>query len=238
MWQFSVSFLTVCVSLWSFCISLWLSCLWMRSFFICLVILNFYTALQYLHVVFFFCLIVVVLCPFSLPSHPLPITGNPVGGNCGENDIFITSLLSIGVLYSLVYHWYEFTYILSNLTTQISTDMKRDHWMKYKPTYFQCATSLCDPQGRWVALNISRIVWHIVSRLTAHPPLSDLRRKKKALMFFKLSLPRQPMIPPFIWRHGNLSKHDAERSGLIDDLLLLIKSLTCGLAIVAHVVNQ
>lgn len=180
----------------------------------------------------------VVLCPFSLPSHPLPITGNPVGGNCGENDIFITSLLSIGVLYSLVYHWYEFTYILSNLTTQISTDMKRDHWMKYKPTYFQCATSLCDPQGRWVALNISRIVWHIVSQLTAHPPLSDLRRKKKALMFFKLSLPRQPMIPPFIWRHGNLSKHDAERSGLIDDLLLLIQSLTCGLAIVAHVVNQ
>lgn len=187
---------------------------------------------------FFFCLIVVVLCPFSLPSHPLPITGNPVGGNCGENDIFITSLLSIGVLYSLVYHWYEFTYILSNLTTQISTDMKRDRWMKYKPTYFQCATSLCDPQGRWVALNISRIVWHIVSQLTAHPPLSDLRRKKKALMFFKLSLPRQPMIPPFIWRHGNLSKHDAERSGLIDDLLLLIQSLTCGLAIVAHVVNQ
>lgn len=235
--QFSVSFLTACVSLWSFCISLWLSCLWMRSFFICLVILHFYTALQYLHVVFF-CLIVVVLCPFSLPSHPLPITGNPVGGNCGENDIFITSLLSIGVLYSLVYHWYEFTYILSNLTTQISTDMKRDRWMKYKPTYFQCATSLCDPQGRWVALNISRIVWHIVSQLTAHPPLSGLRKKKKALMFFKLSLPRQPMIPPFIWRHGNLSKHDAERSGLIDDLLLLIQSLTCGLAIVAHVVNQ
>lgn len=183
MWQFSVSFLTVCVSLWSFCISLWLSCLWMRSFFICLVILHFYTALQYLHVFFFFCLIVVVLCPFSLPSHPLPITGNPVGGNCGENDIFITSLLSIGVLYSLVYHWYEFTYILSNLTTQISTDMKRDRWMKYKPTYFQCATSLCDPQGRWVALNISRIVWHIVSQLTAHPPLSDLRRKKKLWCF-------------------------------------------------------
>lgn len=185
MWQFSVSFLTACVPLWSFCISLWLSCLWMRSFFICLVILNFYTALQYLHVVFFFCLIVVVLCPFSLPSHPLPITGNPVGGNCGENDIFITSLLSIGVLYSLVYDWYEFTYILSNLTTQISTDMKRDRWMKYKPTYFQCATSLCDPQGRWVALNISRIVWHIVSQLTAHPPLSDLRRKKKSSDVFQ-----------------------------------------------------
>lgn len=67
------------------------------------------------------------------------------------------------------------------------------------------------------------------SRLAAHRGSTE-----EALMFFMPSA----VIPPFIGRQGNLSKHRAESSRLIDDLFLVIQSLTCGLAILAHVVNQ
>lgn len=96
-----------------------------------------------------------------------------------------------------------------------STDMKRELASKYKFTL--PGSHLSFWHLKRVQRNISGVGWCSVSQSAAHSSLSG---SSKALTLFKLSLAVTG------------SKHDAKCSDMIDNLFLLIPTLTCGLTIV------